>query len=285
MIADQQRVAVLIRVFCRFFLFSFRWSVLQTRQTAILLGIIRIAVWRSPLPFLRRQVFCSYSCSDSFLYLGLNDFRKLLRLGKLTAALLEVQRDGVSLRGACHVEQVELFSLNTKHVREILLGDSVRIFNLPFKVCFLRLSTFCEVLASHELALVVVVDLDVEVGRVDIDEARDGRAVFVISLLTESDVHLVPDSGQIELLFFATRVCQFVKRPIWLLTIHELPDLFNHVEKHESPNHERADGTKEGLISVITLVVDSDRYSKPIVRCQLLASLFYDFFNALPNLH
>ena len=196
-----------------------------------------------------------------------------------------MQSNGVSLSRARNVEQIELFSLDTQHVRKILNGDAVRVFNLPFEVYLFTLRAFSKVLASHELSLFVVIDLDVDIGRVDIDEALNRVAVFVIGLLTEPDVHLVADFGQIELLFFAARVRQFVERPIWLLAIDELPHCLNAVKQHESPDHERADGTEESLISVIALVVDSDRYPKPIILCHLLASLFYDFFEALPNLH
>ena len=89
-----------------------------------------------------------------------------------------MQLDGVFLRGAGLVVQVESFSLNAQQVREIFLGHSVRIINLPIKVIFIKLTTFSEVLASREIVTFVVpVYLDVEVGRVDIDEAREGLAV------------------------------------------------------------------------------------------------------------
>ena len=110
-----------------------------------------------------------------------------------------MQLDGVFLRGAGHVVQAESVSLNTQHAREIFLGDSVRIIDLPIKVNFIKMTAFSEVLASQELVIFVVeVHLDVEVGRVDIDEAREGLAVCLFGFLNEPDVHLVPDFGHIE---------------------------------------------------------------------------------------
>ena len=96
----------------------------------------------------------------------------------------------------------------------------------------LHILALWHVFARLQVVLVVVVDLAVDVGGVEVDERLNLCAILVLSCLLQSDVHLATYIRQVEWLVSLPRLGQFVETVIWIGTADHLvetkPDLSDH---------------------------------------------------------